>query len=1306
MELLQNAHDALADGRLRGTVEFVVTEDALLVANEGVPFDEERIGALMRLGASDKTVEGGKRHTIGYKGVGFTSVFEISETPQCVSRDVAFAFDQARARDLVHEALELEPAAVPTRGFPFAMEIDELEADEAAVRDLLKGGAVTVIRLPFRDGLSAEDVSAEIESALTPEVLLFMPSVQRLRITSDSGRVEWARRLGRKIGAGRLIRIESADGQDVEWLALERSFPVPEELVTALDDPLWTGITSLNVAAALPWRRGNPRADAEASPVHVYYPTNDMLGRAVLIHGDFYVKSDRRRIETEKAGGEISALVGRHAALAVADLAESVADRGNALLHVLAPSAQPDGFGKTLADLMDGVLRERRIIRTSTGGRRPPTDVKFLALDGDVSEPDRRAIGRMIGRKPDVMKPGDEQGVEAFLEKLWSEALEARELAGLLTPSRRAEHESDLSVLARWVERLYGHERTSVVDALRAKPMLRDTAGVWRRPDQIALRVGDLPRLPRCIAKTEIRPLKKRGARELVRLLRVDELDAARALELVISATATRLDDTDSKEIHDFVLALWGRHKKIVADSAGRLGAVRVPAGGPRAETRWVPAKKTYFSAAWLGADDLERLYGQFRKPEFLAIPPPIRGREQRERFYALLGVTVAARPHQYEGEWDYGRAYVQGLRSDSEHWWSREIGTRNGVACHDHPSSQRLHVTTIDRLDDLLRVGLTRRAATALANVLARQEEPFGGDDESFCQAQSHRGRVPRKRLPGYQAWLLTKTAWVPVRGFDGSGSLARPAGAWLVEGREEHHRLLPRAQVRPDVARALRLPTPTHPTIDALEELMRTLESAFPILAEGPESARQTALWAQGSLNRLLRLSSSRQKSFAFAVDADGVLSWERAPLANDLPGRLSIPGIAVLPGPNEALTRVYELDKASEAVSLRVIAGTARRLPPLLSAAVKAMVVALILARNLDAHRAAVRLEVLAQRAVDELSLEVSFRGTKTIVARALHLEIRRSKKGAVVDGVLYRDHRQQPNLLSLAEQLGAYLDVMELSDRIALLLASPDDVLNSEGIGEIELSDASQMLRGVRRHAREDDEPDQAPELEPIGEEPAGDGGGVTTRTGGTNGRPPAPQPPVEEGTRADPPDLIGEEVTFGTPRPGVRRPPRGVEDDLPKGPPPVDGDLPRRRRGAALDEVEARAISIAKRYGTGAGVDVKDVQRENLGWDLEFFFPDGAWRPVEVKGTSGDGPLILTRGERIAALENADYELIWVTNLANPAKASLRIFEQLGSHLEDGGLETMSWEVADWSAMPHEETAVREIPVGHPDNSES
>jgi hypothetical protein len=72
LELLQNAHDACSDAHRVGTVEFVVTDTALLVANEGVPFDADRVISLTRHGSSEKLRDRARRRTIGYKGVGFT----------------------------------------------------------------------------------------------------------------------------------------------------------------------------------------------------------------------------------------------------------------------------------------------------------------------------------------------------------------------------------------------------------------------------------------------------------------------------------------------------------------------------------------------------------------------------------------------------------------------------------------------------------------------------------------------------------------------------------------------------------------------------------------------------------------------------------------------------------------------------------------------------------------------------------------------------------------------------------------------------------------------------------------------------------------------------------------------------------------------------------------------------------------------------------------------------------------------------------------------------------------------------------
>src|SRR3954468_24102847 len=68
IELLQNAHDACADARIKGTVAYLLSDHALVVANQGKPFDARRVRSLVRQGVSEKAQHRRKR-TIGYKGV-------------------------------------------------------------------------------------------------------------------------------------------------------------------------------------------------------------------------------------------------------------------------------------------------------------------------------------------------------------------------------------------------------------------------------------------------------------------------------------------------------------------------------------------------------------------------------------------------------------------------------------------------------------------------------------------------------------------------------------------------------------------------------------------------------------------------------------------------------------------------------------------------------------------------------------------------------------------------------------------------------------------------------------------------------------------------------------------------------------------------------------------------------------------------------------------------------------------------------------------------------------------------------------
>ena len=194
IELLQNAHDACAAYGTAGAVSFVVTRSALLAANEGEPFTAKRVRSLVRLGSSDKRAGRNATRTIGYKGVGFTSVFEITDRPQIIGRDIAFGFDRARARRQISQALGRTLEGAPARGFPFVLDEDGWASDADAVAALMDAGAVTVVRLPFRRRGLATEVERHLFASVTPEAMLFMPYVDSLHFQGVAHKDRWTSR--------------------------------------------------------------------------------------------------------------------------------------------------------------------------------------------------------------------------------------------------------------------------------------------------------------------------------------------------------------------------------------------------------------------------------------------------------------------------------------------------------------------------------------------------------------------------------------------------------------------------------------------------------------------------------------------------------------------------------------------------------------------------------------------------------------------------------------------------------------------------------------------------------------------------------------------------------------------------------------------------------------------------------------------------------------------------------------------------------------------------------------------------------
>ena len=74
------------------------------------------------------------------------------------------------------------------------------------------------------------------------------------------------------------------------------------------------------------------------------------------------------------------------------------------------------------------------------------------------------------------------------------------------------------------------------------------------------------------------------------------------------------------------------------------------------------------------------------------------------------------------------------------------------------------------------------------------------------------------------------------------------------------------------------------------------------------------------------------------------------------------------------------------------------------------------------------------------------------------------------------------------------------------------------------------------------------------------------------------------------------------------------------------------------------EVEDSATAAVIADYEDAGWDVNDVSADKCGWDLTCTHPDRPTARVEVKGTSGNRPIVLRTANEIEA---AHHELDWV-----------------------------------------------------------
>lgn len=264
-ELIQNADDVKDDlGRPAATqLIFDICDDALYVINDGV-FRERDFDRMKLLAAEGKRDE---EDTTGAFGIGFTVVYQITDTPELFSSGRHWRFVPINYPNNIEEKSDSTQGTVFR--LPYATDPHSL------TRQRLKQQAFDVSELDsFQQTLS----DAVFFAALFLKQLLLI-EVRR------SGKS--VRRIERKVDGHQVALIDN--GKETAWFLLHSSFDKAAEELRARF-PIIESKRHSRVTLAI------PREVLDQGRLFAVLPTNTITGLPFHINADFFPKSDRKHI--------------------------------------------------------------------------------------------------------------------------------------------------------------------------------------------------------------------------------------------------------------------------------------------------------------------------------------------------------------------------------------------------------------------------------------------------------------------------------------------------------------------------------------------------------------------------------------------------------------------------------------------------------------------------------------------------------------------------------------------------------------------------------------------------------------------------------------------------------------------------------------------------------------------------------------------------------------------------------------------------------------------------------------------------
>lgn len=352
LELVQNADDNHYKVGVTPHLTFQVTPKCLVVKNNEVGFSEANIKAICSVGASSKSKE--KTGYIGEKGIGFKSVFIVSNAPEIHSNGFHFRFDRTDERNLLGYVVPYwcEPAK-------------EVMPD------------CTTIILP---AAPTYEFGPETLVDLDARLLLFLNKLRQLTLEHDGRRVTYRRK--DKAGVSHLTAERESDAgervfEEMRYVRASMSFPMMDQFA----DEKRPGIERSTVVLAFPVDTTGAAKPDPYSYVFAFLPVKQM-GFKFQIQADFILGTSRGEVLTDRPWNQLlRAGIPVVFSTAIEEFKKTDALGFTYLKYVPAEGEVADPFFRSIRKAIIDKLATTTCLRAASGGWELPSKLRLAGKD-------------------------------------------------------------------------------------------------------------------------------------------------------------------------------------------------------------------------------------------------------------------------------------------------------------------------------------------------------------------------------------------------------------------------------------------------------------------------------------------------------------------------------------------------------------------------------------------------------------------------------------------------------------------------------------------------------------------------------------------------------------------------------------------------------------------------------------------------------------------------------------------------------------------------------------------------------------